>query len=122
VSELRKPEHLNAIAEDTSALVWLGKRMAATAAAVLGVLSFLVVAIAQPELSGTADWRLSLPGFALTVAATIASLVRREPKGYWLWAIGLGLAAAAIVFGWFLMVAIIIAAAAVLIVILHAVM
>jgi hypothetical protein len=116
-----RPDHLRAT-EDDSALAWLARRKAATAAAALGVLAFLVVAIAQPDLSGTADWRLSMPGFAATVIASIVSIVRREPKGYVLWAIGLGLAAAAIVFGWFLMVAIIIAAAALLIVILHAVM
>ena len=53
---------------------------------------------------------------------TATSVALREPRGYWLWAIGLGFAAAAIVLGWFLMLAIVIGATAVVILILHAVM
>jgi len=117
---LDKPDHLRA--EDTSALGWLAQRKAATAAAALGLVSFLVVAIAQGEVWATPDWRLSVPGFVLAAIASAVSLARRERDGYWLWAIGLALAAAAIVLGWFLMIAIVIGAAAVLILILHAVM
>lgn len=101
---------------------WLGRRKAALVALVLGGLSFLVVAIAHPNVSSLPDWRLSVPGFAATVIASVASLVRREPQGYWLWAIGLGLAAAAIVLGWFLMLAIVIGATAIVILILNSVM
>jgi hypothetical protein len=88
----------------------------------IGALSFVVVAIVHPNVAALPDWRLSVPGFALAAAASVFSLVRREPQGYWLWAIGLGLAAAAIVLGWFLMLAIVIAATAIVILILHAVM
>ncbi len=118
---LEKPEHLKPVA-DTAALGWLAQRKAATAAAALGLLSFLVVAITQGAVWATPDWRISVPGFVLTAIAAAISLARREPQGYWLWAIGLALAAAAIVLGWFLMVALVIAAAAILILILHAVM
>jgi hypothetical protein len=45
---------------------------------------------------------------------------RREPRGYWMWAPGLGLAAAAIVLGWFLMLAIVVGATVLAILILHA--
>jgi hypothetical protein len=120
VSEpLSKPDHLRPV-ESTSTLVWLARRKAAASAAVLGVLSFIVVAIAQGEVWATPDWRVSLPGFALTAIAAAVSLARREPRGYWLWALGLGLAGASLVLGWFLMVAVIVGAAAVLILILHA--
>ncbi|HEU0035415.1 MAG TPA: hypothetical protein VFQ53_32620 [Kofleriaceae bacterium] len=117
---LEKPEHLRPV--DTTSSSWLARRKLAAAAAVLGVLSFVVVAVAQGEVWATPDWRVSVPGFALTAIAALASIARREPQGYWLWGIGLALAGAAIVLGWFLMVAIIIGAAAILILILHALM
>ena len=97
-------------------------RKAALVALVLGIASFAVVAIAHPAVSTLPDWRLSVPGFALTLVASIVSLARREPQGYWLWALGLGIAGAAIVLGWFLMIGIVIAATAIVILILHAVM
>ncbi len=117
---LEKPEHLRPVAVSTSS--WLAQRKAALAAGVLGLVSFIVAAIAQGQVWATPDWRVSVPGFVLTAIAAAVSLARREPDGYWLWAIGLALAAAAIVLGWFLMIAIVIGAAAVLILILHAVM
>ena len=117
---LEKPVHLQP--QDGSAWGWLAQRKAATAAAALGLVSFLVVAIAQGEVWATPDWRVSVPGFVVTAIVSAISLARRERNGYWLWAIGLALAAAAIVLGWFLMIAIVIGAAAVLILILHAVM
>ena len=87
----------------------------------LGVHTFVVVAVAQERLWSTPDWRQSVPGFALTVAAAVASILRRERASMW-WLLGLGLAGAALVLGWFLMLAIVIGATAVLIMILHSVM
>lgn len=114
---LERPAHLAADGP------WLAKRKLAVVALVLGALSFVVVAIAHPaSLSTLPDWRLSVPGFILTAVAAAASLARREPQGYWLWALGLGLAGAAIVLGWFLMIGVVIAATAIVILILHAVM
>ncbi len=120
VAELERPEHLDPPAD--TPLAWVLQRKAAVAAAVLGLLSFVVVAIGQGELAAVSDPRLSLPGFVLTVIASIVSLVRREPRGYWLWAAGLALAGVAIVLGWFLMIAVIVAAALILILILHAIL
>lgn len=98
------------------------KRTIATLAAVVGAFSFLVVAGLHHQLSSTPDWRVSLPGFALTVILSIVSLARREPGGYWLWGIGILLAGAAIFVGWFLMLAIVIVATVVVILILHAIL
>jgi hypothetical protein len=117
---LPKPDHLQP-ADDESAGTWIAKRKAAVAAGVLGVLSFLVVAIGQRDWD-TPDWRLSVPGFLLTAIASGASLARREPQGYWVWALGLGIAAAAIVLPWFFMFALVVAGAALLIMILHAIL
>ncbi len=114
---LEKPAHLQ---PDSGP--WLAKRKAAFAALVIGMLSFLVVAIAHPAFTTLPDWKLSLPGFVLALIASVASLARREPQGYWLWAIGLGVAGAAIVLGWFLMLGIVIGATAIVILILHSVM
>jgi len=119
VSEpLSKPDHLKPV-DDDSAGAWVGRRKAAVVAGVLGVLSFLVVAIGQRDWE-TPDWRLSLPGFVLCAIASGASLARREPQGYWIWALGLGIAAAAIVLPWFFLFAVVIAGAALLMMILHA--
>jgi hypothetical protein len=101
---------------------WLARRPAGTAALVLGLASFVVVAIAQPALWSTPDLRLSLPGLAATALAAAVSLARREHDAYPLWLLGVGLAGAAVVLGWFLMFAIVIGATALLILILHAVM
>lgn len=107
---------------DPSAASWLARRPAGLAAAVLGILAFIVVAIGQGDLWATPDWRLSVPGFALTAIAAGVSIARRERGAYPLWLIGLGAAGAALVLGWFLMVAIVVGATAILMLILHALM
>lgn len=113
---LSKPSHL--AAHDGP---WLARRLAGVAALALGVASFIVVAIVHGELSSTPDWQVSVPGFVAAAIAAGVSLVRRE-RAYWLWALGLGIAGAALVLGWFLMIAIVIGATAVVILILHAFM
>lgn len=100
---------------------WLAKRPFGLAAAVLGLLAFVVVAAAQDELWSASDLRLAIPGFALTAAAAGVSVARRE-GAYALWLLGLGLAGAALVLGWFLMVTIVVAATAILMLIVHALM
>ena len=117
---MEKPEHLRPV--ETAPGAWLAQRPAACAAAVLGVLSFIIVAISQGELWSTPDWRISVPCFAITAIASLVSLARKERGAYPLWTIGLGLAAAALVLGWFLMLAIVIGATVVVLLILHAVM
>jgi hypothetical protein len=114
---LEKPAHLRPTGDEP----WLARRKAAVAALGLGVAAFLVVAIISDQPT-TPDWRLSVPGFVATAIAAAASLARREPGGYWLWALGLGLAGASLVLGWFLMIAIVIGATVAVILILHAVM
>ena len=87
----------------------------------LGLVTFIVVAITQDAFWSTPDWRVSVPGFALTAAAALVSLVRRE-HGPGFWALGLGFAGAALVLGWFMMLAIVIGATFLLMVILSTVM
>src|SRR5262249_20765821 len=101
---------------------WLARRPAGVLSAALGLVTFVVVAVAQPKLWSTPDWRLSVPGLAATAIAALSSLARREHPAYPLWLLGLGLATAALVLGWFLMLAIVIGATVVLILILHALM
>ncbi len=117
---LTKPDHLQPV-EDESAAAWIGKRKFAVIAGVVGVLSFLVVTIAQRDWD-TPDWRISVPGFALAAIASGMSVGRREPQGYWVWTLGLGIAAAALVLPWFFMFAVVVAGAALLMMILHAIL
>ena len=117
---LEKPAHLRPA--DPSATGWLAQRPAALAAGVLGLLAFIVVAISQGQLWSTPDWRISVPGFVLTAAAACVSVARREVRAYPLWLVGIGLAGAALVLGWFLMLAIVIGATAILMSFLHALM
>jgi hypothetical protein len=97
------------------------QRPFALAALALGVISFIVVSVSQQQFWSTPDWRISVPCFAVTAIASLVSLARREP-GYWCWAIGVGLAAAALVLGWFMMLAIVIGATLLLMLILSTVM
>ena len=115
---LRKPEHLRAA---TTTRGYLATRPAGLAALALGVLAFIVVAITQNQIGTTPDWRISVPGFALTAAATIVSLVRRE-LAQMLWLVGLGLAAASLVFGWFVLLAIVLGVTLLVMLIVHTVM
>lgn len=117
---LVKPSHLRPTS--SSRWRWLAQRPAGVLAAAFGLVAFIVVAVAQPKLWATPDWRLSVPGLVATAIAALVSLARREHAAYPLWLLGLGLATAALVLGWFLVLAIVIGATVVLILILHAVM
>lgn len=113
---LLKPDHLRDV--PTSRGEWISKHAGGLAALVLGVVSFAVVAIVQEPLWTTPDWRLSVPGFAATAVASLIALRRRE-GAHAMWIVGLGIAAASLVLGWFLMLAIVIGATAALMLILH---
>jgi hypothetical protein len=113
---VEKPDHLRPEAD------WLSGHVAGVCALALGVLAFIVVAVTQDQLWSTPDWRISVPAFAVTAIASFASIARRERGAYPLWLVGLGLAAAALVLGWFLMLAVVIGVTAILILILHSVM
>jgi hypothetical protein len=112
---LSKPDHL-----DKPSKEWLGQHTAGVIALALGVIAFIAVMVSQDQIWSTPDWRISVPGFVLTGIAAIFSIARRE-KASAFWLVGLGLAAAGLVLGWFLMLAIVIGATAVLILILHSV-
>jgi hypothetical protein len=116
---LSKPDHLRPEAAHGE---WLAMHVGGIAALALGVIAFVVVAVTQDQLWSTPDWRISVPGFFVTAIAATVSIARRERGAYPLWLLGLGLAAAALVLGWFLMLAVVIGATAILILILHSVM
>jgi hypothetical protein len=79
---LPKPDHLQPADDESGRDVDREAQGGGSRRGVLGVLSFLVVAIGQRDWD-TPDWRLSVPGFLLTAIASGASLARREPQGYW---------------------------------------
>jgi len=119
--ELQKPTHL-ATDEKLSTSMWLRARMVSILTAVLGLTSFTVVYLTQSDTWATPDPRISVPGFVVTLIAGIAAVVRREKSGLWFAVAGVGLAGAAIVLGWFLMIAIILAAMLIAMLILKAVL
>jgi hypothetical protein len=116
---LPKPAHLRRV--PSSRRKWLKQRPFSLAACALGVISFIVVAITQQPLWSTPDWRISVPGFAITAMAALISMVRRE-HGPGFWALGVGIAGAALVLGWFMMLAIVIGVTFLLMLILSTVM
>jgi hypothetical protein len=115
---LEKPDHLRPGDEESL----FAKRTIATFAAMAGALSFLVVAAVHHQLNSTPDWKISLPGFAVTVLLAIFSIVRKEPKGYLMWGVGILLAGAALFLGWFLMLAIVIVATVVVLLIMNTIL
>ena len=115
-----KPEHLRP-APAVGRGAWVRAHAAGVAALGLGLVAFTVAAMTQHGVWSSPDWRVSVPGCVVTLAASVASLVRRE-KAWVLWPLGLGLAAAAIVLGWFLMIGVVIGATLIVMLIVHALM
>jgi hypothetical protein len=118
---LEKPDHLRPPQEDDSFGAWIAKRKLAAVAGILGALTFLVVSIATTDWQNP-DYRISIPGFALTAIVALLSLARREPKGYFVWGVGLALAGLSVVLGWFLMMAVVVAGVVLAVLILNALM
>jgi hypothetical protein len=116
---LPRPDHLRDV--PTSTTEWLARRPFGIAALVAGLASFAVCAMTTTPLWSSPDWRISVPGFVLAVLAAVASAIRRE-RAWGLWLLGVGLAAAALVLGWFLLVAVVIGATALVMLIVHTVM
>jgi hypothetical protein len=113
---LVKPDHFGPVPNE-----WFANHAAGALTLVLGTLAFVVVTVTQDQLWATPDWRISVPAFAVTAVAALVAILREEHSStYWL--LGLGIAAAALVLGWFLMLAIVIGATVVLILILHSMM
>jgi len=109
---LVKPDHLaGRLARSAAGAIALG----------LGVIAFVVVSASQDRVWSIPDWRIAAPGFVATALAAGISLARRE-RAYGLWGLGLGLAGASLVLGWFVMLVVVVAATALLILILHHVM
>ena len=96
---------------------WLGAHAFGLAALAIGVIGFLVVALTAKPLWATPDWRLSVPFLIATVVAAAASLIRRE-RAVALPLLGVALAAAAVVLGWFLVTAIVVGVTTLVILIL----
>ena len=100
---------------------WLHQHGAGVLALVIGVIGFSVVAMTQKAFWATPSFRITVPFFVAAVAAAAVSFQRRErPVAIPL--LGIGLAAAAMVLGWFLIMGIVIVVTAVIILIMHAVM
>ena len=116
---LAKPDHLRDVPTSTGA--WLARRPFGLASLVLGIAAFAICAMTTSPLWSAPDGRISVPGFVATLAAAVASGVRRE-SAVPLWLVGVGLAAASLVLGWFLLVAIVLGATALLMLIVHTVM
>lgn len=110
-----RPDHLREHAPELKHKAW------ALLALATGVLAFIVAAVTPSHIFESPDPRISIPGFAMTLAAGVTSWLRRE-RAYPFWLAGVGLALAAMVLGWFLMLAIVIGATVVVIAILHAVL
>ena len=114
---LPKPDHLAGPLRHE----WKATHAAGIVTLVLGVVTLIVTLIAQHQLWSTPDWRITVPGFALTLVAALLAIVRKEKSStYWL--LGLGLAGSALVLGWVMMLAIILGVMLALILILHSVM
>ena len=111
---LAKPDHLHSTQ-------WLAQHVAAVVTLVLGALSFVIVAMSQHPFWATPDWRISVPGFAVTAGASIVSIARHE-RAWVPMLLGLGLAGAALVLGWFLMLAVVIGVTGLLLLMFHSFM
>jgi hypothetical protein len=86
---------------------WFVQHTAGLATLALGVTAFLVVSLTAPRIWATPDWRISVPFLLATTGLAVLSLVRRE-RAVALPLLGVGLAAAAVVLGWFLLTAIVV--------------
>lgn len=100
---------------------WLAAHAIGLATLVLGVVGFLVTSLTQEKFWATPSWKLTVPFVVLTVVGAVLSIARRE-RTLALPLLGVGLAAAAMVLGWFLIMGIVIVATALVILVLSAVM
>ncbi|MCE9573444.1 MAG: hypothetical protein K8W52_09820 [Deltaproteobacteria bacterium] len=96
---------------------WFAAHVAGLIALVMGVAGFAVVSLTTEKFWSTPDWRLTVPILVATAAAATVSIVRRE-RAVALPLLGVGLAAAAVVLGWFLITAIVVAVTAIVILLL----
>lgn len=95
--------------------------VAGVIALTIGTAGFITVTVNQTTFWSQPDWRISIPFFVLTLVATVISLVRKE-ETYALPLLGLGLAAAALVLGWFFVTAAVVVATGLVILMMSHVM
>jgi hypothetical protein len=100
---------------------WLVAHLAGALALAIGAIGFVAIAFTQDPLWSTPDPQRSLPVLVAAGIAAAVSLARRE-GAVWVPLIGVGLAAGALVLGWFLLSLVVIAATAAVILILSQVM
>jgi hypothetical protein len=116
---LQRPDHLDPprLTGGPAAGAWILAHAAGLVALLLGTVSFIVVTVSQREFWSQPNWRLTIPFFVVTLVATVVAFVRKE-KTYALPLLGLGLAAATLVLGWFFVFLSVVVGAAILIAIL----
>jgi|GEM_PF-1607131 len=100
---------------------WIAAHAFGLLALVAGAVGFVVIALHQDQLWSAPDPRLTVPFFVGTLVLAVMSLARRE-RIPGLPVVGLGLAALALVLGWFLVMAIIVAVTALITLIVSMVM
>jgi hypothetical protein len=116
---LQRPDHLDpAPPASGRQLAWLLDHAAGLTSLVVGAVAFLVVTISQREFWAQPSWRLTVPFFVVTLAVTAVAFVRKE-KSYALPLLGLGLAAATLVLGWFFLIAAVVFATGLAILVLN---
>jgi hypothetical protein len=115
---MAKPGHLES---QPAARDWIVANMFALTAFAMGIVAFVVVVILQQQLWASPDWRVTIPMFVVTAGLASVSIIKKEST-IALPLLGIGLAAAATVMGWFLITAIVVAVAAVVILIMSHVM
>jgi hypothetical protein len=117
---LPKPEHLSPV-QKLEPKDWIIKHAFGLGALLVGVVAFIVVTIMQKQLWAQPSWQMTVPFFVVATALGATSIARKEGS-YGLPLLGIALAAAAMVMGWFLIMAIVIAATAIVILIMSHVM
>ncbi len=101
---LHRPDHLDTGATPSSAAAtWILAHAAGLLALLIGGVGFIVVLVKQVEILDHPNWRLTIPLFVATLIPTAVAFARKE-KSYALPLLGLGLAAVAMVLGWFFMI------------------
>ena len=102
-------------------IAWFAAHAAGLIALALGVIGFLVTSLSQEKFWTTPSWKLTVPFLVVTAAAAAVSIARKE-RALALPLLGVGLAAAAMVLGWFLIMGIVVGVTALIILVLSAVM
>lgn len=105
----------------SKAALWAVAHAASLVTLALGVVAFIVAAALQNDLWAQPSLKLTIPFLVVTVAAAVVSFARGE-RAVILPLLGVALAAAAMVLGWFLVMGIVVVVAAIIIFILSSVM